>query len=67
MVYVAGRDVLAELVVEDGLEGGDDADAAYVEELFHRVSVSLLVLVLGYTADSSRLWGVILRVLCTPL
>jgi hypothetical protein len=25
--------VVCEFVVEDGLEGGDDADAAYVEEL----------------------------------
>lgn len=34
MVYIAWRDGMEDFVFEDCFEGGDDADASYVEELF---------------------------------
>lgn len=42
MVYVAGGDGVGDFVVEDCFEGGEDADAAYIEELVTDTNVRMV-------------------------
>lgn len=57
MVYVAWGNVVGEFVVEDGLEGGDDADAAYVEELEMMVSLRRVFGCVGLERRCTRAFG----------